>query len=407
MTAKGRSIHHRESDPASKIGIPSTVGEEEGVLIAHWRYGTTGDSTVGSVQPFVGRNSDPVLAHNGQFLIPVRQDHSDSELFFHDLCKCRLRRDDQAFEALLRSHDGAFSIVCWLNGQLLAARDPHGLRPLFVGRLPGAIVVSSETTALEVVGCSDIAEIPAGHWASLDPARPPEFRSFGQSKIGFCAFEHIYFHSREGKLGGVPVWSWRNRLGAQLAREKPVNADIIVPVPDSGRDAAEGFAKELGLPINDAIRRNPLSARTFIANEASRSSKIACKYCFDEDALAGRNVCLVDDSVVRGATLRFLEGELRRLGVKAVHARIAAPKFRYPCFFGIDIPNKADLAVTEEPAETLSARFNLDSLEFLSVSGLHLALDFSRLCTGCFTSRYPVDDSKIRRNEARKEPAYA
>lgn len=245
----GKVASYRESEPGKGFSLPIGLEEERGVLIAHWRYATTGSLDVAAMQPIIGKDSNSVLAHNGQFLLPSQAGISDTQIVFRTfVTQLEELTSDEAIGVFFNEFDGAFSLVCYINGNLLVARDTHGFRPLFIGQYLGGNAVSSETTALEILGCENIFEVPAGHWAKIEPQTNVNCKPFGQGKAGLCAFEHIYFHSREGRLAGQPVSDWRTRLGSQLGLEQPVNADLIAPVPHSGCDAAKGYADRWGYP---------------------------------------------------------------------------------------------------------------------------------------------------------------
>ncbi len=383
------------------LQLPHWDAGASGVFLCHWRYATSGSDRSGGLQPLHSPVGNTALVHNGQFLVGTHEKASDTEHFFAETLRAEVS-DGKSLISLLKRYGGAYSLAFHTGRETILARDPNGIRPLFIGAFDGGLAFSSETASLELLECRVVSELPPGHTCSIEPTLRMQVLPIAQGRPALCSFEHVYFHSREGRLGGKRVSEWRVRLGESLAIEHPIENVSVSAVPNSGCDAALGFASRLGIPIVGAVRRNPGADRTFISEKKSREQRLRGKFSINAHEVRGKSICLVDDSVVRGNTLRFLSAALRSAGASSVHARIAAPRFRFPCHFGIDVPNKRELVVNQVSAENLSAELGLDSIRFLSVTSLHVALNFNPICTGCFTSRYPVpvrSDQPIQREE--------
>jgi amidophosphoribosyltransferase len=376
--------------------------------IGHVRYSTSGGSTLPNAQPFCA-NTDggPVaLAHNGNLVNArvVRRElegrgaifstTSDSEVIVHLLARSReASLEDRLIDALSRVK-GAFSLVMLTHDALMAVRDPHGFRPLVLGRLDGAWVVASETCALDLIGASVERHIDPGEVVVIRRGRIRALRPFPKpAREAFCIFEYIYFARPDSNLRGANVYAFRKQLGHLLAREHPVDADIVVPLLDSGSAAALGFAEESGLPFETAIIRNHFVGRTFIEPAQSiRDFGVKVKHNPIRGVLEGRRVVLVDDSIIRGTTLLKISNMMRRAGAREVHVRISAPPTIGPCHYGIDMPTRAELIAHRLSVEEIRARIGADSLGYLSLEGLRrMAWQLKEEhCDACFSDEYPV-----------------
>ncbi len=370
------------------------------LAIGHNRYSTSGTSTLANAQPVMLGDGSATLAlcHNGNLLNSAElapgfpAGASDTRLLGHVLASLPagdgwLTRMITALTAL----QGAYSMLLLRGRALYAVRDPHGFRPLALGRLKDAWVVASESCAFDLIGARLEREVEPGELLIITDAGLRSER-IAPAAPAPCVFEWIYFSRPDSTVFGRSVGEMRIALGRQLARETPVEADCVVSVPDSGNFAALGFSQESGIALAHGLIRNHYVGRTFIEPlQANRDFKARIKYNVYEPQVRGRRVVLVDDSLVRGTTFRALAHTLREAGAREVHARISAPPLRHGCFFGVDIPDRTLLiAVGREEAEIARA-VGVDSLRYLSLDGVLAATrPATRMCHGCFSGRYPV-----------------
>jgi amidophosphoribosyltransferase len=380
------------------------------VAIGHTRYSTTGDSHLCNAQPLVGTagGREIAIAHNGNITNAVElaselrasgyafRSSSDSELILALLLAAGADLPDAVARAIERLC-GAYSVVALVDGSLVAFRDPHGIRPLAVASKAGTTVVSSETCALDTLGYQRQREVEPGELVVARPGERP--RSYGLRTGGrrhLCVFEYVYVARRDSRLDGERVESVRERLGGRLAYEAPAGAEAVVPVPASGLPAARGFARVGDLPLVDALVRNEYVGRTFIEPDPTlRSLGLQMKFNV-ADGVAGRSLAVVDDSLVRGSTMRRIVRKLRAAGAREVHVRIAAPPFRSPCFYGVDIADPGELVAAATSPADLGREIGATSLAFLSLDGLESVLGAGRgLCDACFTGRYPTPIERI------------
>ncbi len=386
---------------------------EEGVVagaIGHNRYSTAGGSKHCNIQPLVETFSrGPVaVAHNGNLVngLALRerfsaQGHlfhttSDTEVVIHLLASPEQQSQPDPVAATLRRLQGAFSLVMLLSDRIEAARDPWGWRPLVLGELPtGEAVVASETVALDVVGARFIREVEPGEIVTLsaegvgsrrfaDPAEPP----------AHCVFEHVYFANPASDVFGQNVQQFREALGERLFAESAVEADYVMPMPDSGRSAANGFARASGIPYREGIVPNRYVGRTFIKpTQAERISAVRLKLNVISGIVDGKRLIVVDDSIVRGTTTRLKMQQIYDAGAKEIHLRISCPPIRHPCFFGVDFPSRTELIAHERTVEEIREFLGVDSLAFLSREGMLscCALPPEHYCTACWSGEYPID----------------
>ena len=381
------------------------------VGVGHVRYSTTGAWDLRNVQPLVVECQSGMwaLAHNGnltnagalrfqwQSRGAIFQTGTDTEVLLHMIAHPRFARQPQPVVAALRVLRGAFSMVLVHKNRLIAARDRHGFRPLALGRLGSGYIVASETCAFHQVGATFLREIEPGEvlvWEGCElrqytlTARP--------ARGGQCVFEHIYFARPDSVLFGRNVHEVRMGLGRRLAEERPVRADVVVPIPDSGLPAAMGFAQASGIPMDLGFIRNHYIGRSFIRPTAEDRARVAdLKLAVVEHVVRGRRVVVVDDSLVRGTTVQRRVQTLRKAGAIEVHLRIASPPIRWPCWFGIDFPTREELIAADRTEEEIARIIGVDSLGYLSLEGLARVLNGSRdYCFGCFTGRYPENVAK-------------
>ncbi|MBV8578342.1 MAG: amidophosphoribosyltransferase, partial [Acetobacteraceae bacterium] len=305
---------------------------------------------------------------------------------------------------------GAYSLVALSDEALVGVRDPLGVRPLILGRLGTGWVLASETCALDMVGASFVRDVEPGEIVIINGQGVHSVKPFGRNPERFCVFEYIYFARPDSVMEGMPVYETRKRIGAELARESHVPADVIVPVPDSGVPAAMGYAAESGIPFELGIIRNHYVGRTFIEpTDHIRNLGVKLKHSANRAALAGKRVVLVDDSIVRGTTSRKIVEMVRQAGAAEVHMRISSPPTTHSCFYGIDTPERGKLLAARHDVAEMAKLIGVDSLAFVSLDGLYRALgkpgrnaDGPHYCDACFTGDYPIPMPDIADNADRQ-----
>jgi amidophosphoribosyltransferase len=377
------------------------------LAIGHNRYSTTGSLNLENTQPLrvVYRGGPLALAHNGN-LVNARglrrsleesgsifQTTLDTEIFLHLMALSSAEDPGEALAEAARQVSGAFSMVVLARGAVFALRDAHGFRPLCLGRLGDGHVVSSETCALDLLGADFVRDVEPGELVRLEPGRLQARQVLEPAAPPRqCIFEHIYFSRPDSRVFGESVDAVRRRIGRRLAREHPVEADLVLPVPDSSNSIALGFSEESGVRYELGLIRNHYVGRTFIKpHQAARDLGVRVKYNPVREILEGRRVAVVDDSIVRGTTSRKLVRMLRVAGAREVHFRVGSPPVTHPCFYGIDTPSQRELIGALKSVEEIRDYLGVDSLGYLSIEGL-LACeqDGSRFCQACFTGAYPV-----------------
>ncbi len=378
------------------------------LAIGHTRYSTSGSSTIENAQPiFVrSRGGHIALAHNGNLVnaVQVRAEleatgsifstSADSEVIVHRLAKSQAPTPAARMAEALTGLDGAYSLVAAMGDTLLAARDPHGWRPLVMGRLNGAVVFASETCALDIVGAVAEREVAPGEIIVVDDAGVRAIQALEPMPLRRCVFEYVYFARPDSRVFGGSVDSARRELGRQLAREHPApNADLVFSVPDSSNSAALGFAEESGLPYELALIRNHYVGRTFIQpTQAGRDAKVKIKYNPVRELIAGKRVVMVDDSIVRGTTTRGLVAMIRAAGAREVHLRVSSAPITGPCYYGIDTPSRRELIAANLSQAEIARQLGVDSLGYLSRDGMLGAVPGGPegFCDACFTGNYPT-----------------
>jgi amidophosphoribosyltransferase len=425
-----RIVVHKEMGLVAQVFDEPALSTLRGhIAVGHCRYSTTGASVWANAQPTF-RSTDSTslaLGHNGN-LINTRElagllagsglggtgiaATSDTDvltaLFVSDLSEINgispgpgavrdaADRDasqvERAAAAVLPLAKGAYSLVFMDEQTLYAARDPHGFRPLVLGRLDSGWVVASETAALDIVGASFVREIAPGELVSID-GRGVRSRTFAAPQPSGCLFEYVYLARPDTTISGRGVHATRVEVGRQLAAEYPVDADLVIPVPESGTPAAIGFAEASGIPFGQGLVKNSYVGRTFIQpSQTIRERGIKLKLNPLKDAIAGRRIVVVDDSIVRGNTQRALVAMLREAGAAEVHVRVASPPVSWPCFYGIDFATRAELIAGHLSPEEICTSIGADSLGYVSLAGLIEAttIPASRLCRACFDGQYPI-----------------
>jgi amidophosphoribosyltransferase len=390
------------------------------VAVGHVRYSTAGNSALINAQPMVAKThrGQVALAHNGNLVNARRlrgeleqagaifQSTSDSEVFLHLLARSQATTLETALLETLDAAVGAYSMAVLCDGRLFAARDPHGFRPLALGRLGPAWVVASETCAFDLIEATLVREVGPGEVVELAGEQPRVLRSPAPGPYAHCVFEHVYFARPDSRVFGEDVGVVRERLGERLAREHPAGADIVVAVPDSGVPAALGYARESGLPFVLGLVRNHYVGRTFIEpRQAIRHFGVKVKLNPVRAAVAGRRVVLVDDSIVRGTTSRKIVMMLKSAGASEVHLRISSPPTTGPCFYGIDTPERRELIASSQSVDEIRRFVGADSLGYLSEAGMLacLATPAASFCTACFSGNYRVLDDEDRADIVAKE----
>lgn len=374
--------------------------------IGHVRYSTSGSSLLKNVQPFVVSYSQGgiAVAHNGNFVNAkllrdrlegngsIFQSTMDTEIVIHLLAASResslLDRISDAVSAV----KGAYSMLFLTENEMIAVRDPYGFRPLVLGRLKDAYVVSSETCALDLIEAEYIREIEPGEVVLVDDNGLTAYKLF-PSLNRFCIFELIYFSRPDSTVFGRNVYTARKEMGRQLARENPVDADIVVPVPDSGIPAAIGYAEESGIPFEAGLIRSHYVGRTFIEPRQSiRHFGVKLKLNPVKGFFKGKRVIIVDDSIVRGTTSRKIIDMIRNAGAAEIHVRISSPPTAYPCFYGIDTPTKTELIASSYTVSEINEFLTSNTLAYLSIEGLKTSIKNNghEFCSACFTGEYPI-----------------
>ena len=402
--------------------------------IGHTRYSTAGDSNEGNAQPIVvkeRRFGTVALVHNGNLInaVSLRQDleqqgaifqsTSDSEVILHLLARSSA---DDLLEALgetLSQVKGAFSLLLLTEDALIAVRDPNGFRPLNVGKVNGSYVFASETCAFDLIGATYLREVQPGEivlirggaaqarqGAAVTDGELKSVKMLPAPRLAKCVFEHVYFSRPDSIVFGRAVQTSRDLMGHILAQESPVDADVIVPIPDSGVTAAIGYSQQSGIPFAFGLIRNHYVGRTFIEPKTTiRNFGVKVKLNPVKQLLAGKRVVLIDDSIVRGTTSRKIVKMVRAAGAKEVHMRISCPPTLSPCFYGIDTPTKKELIASSHTVEEICKYIEADSLAYLSLRGLMRAVGDkgNEFCTACYTGQYPIDFVNKTTAEAKSE----
>mgnify|MGYP000057050499 FL=1 len=404
-------------DNFTKESLMSTLPGHN--AIGHVRYSTAGNkghTAIRDVQPFFGEFAmgGCAIAHNGNLtnaeslrkeLIErgsIFQSSSDSECIIHLMARSIHKDHINRLKDALSRVEGAFSVVAMTRTKLIGIRDPRGVRPLVLGKLGEGWVLASETCALDIVGAEHVREIEPGEMIVIGPEGIKSTFPFERTAPRPCIFEKVYFSRPDSILGGQSVYETRRQIGIELAKESPVEADLVCPVPDSGTPAAIGFSHESGIPYGMGIIRNSYMGRTFIEpTEQIRNMGVRLKLNVNRALIEGKRVILVDDSVVRGTTSRKIKEMILDAGAAEVHFRIASPPTAWPCFYGVDTPQREKLLAATMSADEMRQHLNVASLKFISMDGLYRACgvetgrnkDNPAYCDACFSGEYPIAPS--------------
>lgn len=377
------------------------------MAIGHTRYSTAGDTDLKNAQPITVscHKGQVALAHNGNLVnaSAIRRDlesrgdifqtTSDTEVILHFFARSRQTGLPEAVAEALDKVVGAYSLVLLFKDSIFGIRDPRGFRPLSLGLLDGAYVLASETCAFDLINAKFLRDVEPGEMVILDSRGVTSLHFAPPAQPAQCIFEHVYFSRPDSVVFGRSVQTSREKLGRLLAREHPVNADLVVPVPDSGVPAATGFAEESGIPLKIALIRNHYVGRTFIEpSQAIRDFGVKLKLNPVRSLLEGKRVVLVDDSIVRGTTSRKIVRIVREAGAREVHMRISCPPTISPCFYGIDTPTKKELIASTHSVEEIRQFLGADTLGYLSLEGMRRAVGDTegRFCLACYTANYPT-----------------
>lgn len=382
--------------------------------ISHVRYSTAGGSVLENAQPLVMRYVKGTLsvAHNGNLTNAVEirkqleqrgaifQTTIDSEVICYVIARERLKCHsvEDAVARTMQVIEGAYSLLVMSPRKVIAARDPHGFRPLCMGKVNGSYVFASESAALDACGAEFVRDIEPGEIVIADKDGPRSMKSeLGEKKKSLCIFEYIYFARSDSFIDGVSVYEARKQAGKILARTFPVEADMVIGVPESGIDAAIGYSEESGIPYEKAIVKNSYIGRTFIKpSQKERMKSVRIKLNPITNMVKGKRVVIIDDSIVRGTTVDRIVTMLRDAGAKEVHMRISSPPFMWPCYYGTDIPSRGELIACNHSIEEITKLSGADSLGYLPVESLHEMIGYAPIgfCDGCFTGKYPAAITK-------------
>jgi amidophosphoribosyltransferase len=399
------------------LGLVSQVFDERSLraltgdmAIGHVRYSTTGGTGWENAQPVYRHDRRPLaLAHNGNLINAVElynelleqgvrfRSTSDSEIIAALISSHPADRIEDAVAAVMGRLRGAYSTVVMTEEGVAAFRDPAGVRPLCLGQLEDRFVVASESCALDIIGAQFMREVQPGELISLGERGLEARQAVQSNRPAGCVFEHIYFSRPDSKLEGRTLQSARGRMGELLAREAPVDADLVISVPDSGNAAAKGFARASGIPQDDGLIKNRYVARTFIQpGQELRRHGLRMKFNPLPDVVRGKRLVVVDDSIVRGNTMRQIVQMLREAGASEVHLRMSSPPIRHPCHYGIDMPTSEEMIAHGRTIEEVADVVAADSLAYLSLAGVYEAIGSGREthCDACFTGDYPLEGTE-------------
>ncbi|WP_456455095.1 amidophosphoribosyltransferase [Thermovibrio sp.] len=423
-TTDGRKIrYHKDFGLVSSVFKSENLKDLKGyVAVGHNRYSTSGASdSIDNVQPIVVsyKHGQMAIAHNGNLVnaLALREEleeegsifrgTSDSEVIVHLIVKSKKRKFLEKLMDALSKLEGAYSLLVMTNKKLIAIRDPWGFRPLCMGELDGSPVFASETCAFDLIGAKYIRDIEPGEVLLIEKGEIKSYRIPKKSKRkSQCIFEFVYFARPDSKIFKRSVYEIRKEFGKRLARENPVEADVVIPVPDSGVVPALGYSQESRIPFEMGLIRNHYVGRTFIKpQQQMRDIGVKVKLNPIPELIKGKRVVVIDDSIVRGTTSRKIVRMLREAGAKEVHMRISSPPTKWPCYFGIDTPTKEQLIASSSSLEEICKHIEADSLGYLSLEGMLEAAGGSKeeFCTACFDGDYPVEIPKEIVKQAKKE----
>jgi len=401
-------LQYRETGLVADVLTPDVLEKLPGSsAIGHTRYSTAGKNTIKEVQPFSVRCQHGKIAvcHNGNLPFAnqkraelekagaIFSSTSDTETILHDIARTPANSVREAVEKVLKNTEGAFSLLFLTPRSLIAVRDPRGFRPMVLGKFQDAYCVASETCAFDLIDAEYVREIEPGEMLVIDSAGLHSSKPFEQKPVSVCTFEHVYFSRPDSIIFGRSVNASRHKMGRQLAMEQPCEADLVVPVPDSGVAAAIGYANYSGIHFRQAIIRNHYVGRTFIEpSQSIRSFGVRLKLNPIKDLINGRRIVLVDDSIVRGTTSKKIVEMVRDAGATEVHMRISCPPTTHSCYYGVDTPDRDDLIAAKMSVEQVRDYIGADTLGYLSLEGMleSIGLNTNSTCSACWTGKYPT-----------------
>ncbi|MCC8136590.1 MAG: amidophosphoribosyltransferase [Clostridiales bacterium] len=417
---KGKVLSHKGMGLVNEVFTQEHIARLKGDIgVGHVRYSTAGGSTRENAQPLVLNyvKGTLALAHNGNLINTpqlrrelelggsIFQTTIDTEVIAYHIARerVRTRNVEEAVANAMKKLKGAYSLIIMSPRKLIGARDPYGFRPLCIGKRDNAYILASETCALDTIGAEYIRDVEPGEIVTISPKNgiqssaissnrsicfPPE----RQCETARCVFEYIYFGRADSRIDGVSVYDSRIRAGRFLAKDSPVDADLVVGVPESGNVAALGYSLESGIPYGMAFMKNSYVGRTFIKpGQSSRESSVRVKLNVLRDAVEGKRVIMIDDSIVRGTTSDRIVRMLRDAGAKEVHMRVSSPPFLYPCYFGTDVPAREQLIAYNREIEDIRKIIGADTLAYLRLDRLPQLTQGLPICSGCFTGKYPME----------------
>ncbi len=404
----GKINYHKGMGLVSDVFDEKIIQNLQGPLtIGHVRYSTTGSSNEKNIQPFLAnvKRHSVAVAHNGNITNTyelsrnmesngaIFQTTTDSELIAHLFAQSKKKDCKEIVVDALSQVEGAYSLCLMFDNTLIGARDPNGFRPLCLGKLNGSYVLASETCALDIIQAKYIRDIQPGEIVFINKKGIKSIKPFPKTRCAHCIFEYIYFSRPDSNIFTKNVHFARLQLGAQLFKESPVSCDMVMPIPDSGTSAALGFSRKSKIPFEMGIIRNHYIGRTFIQpSQFIRDFKVKVKYNPIKDVLKGKRIVIIEDSIVRGTTIRIQVKTLRKAGAKEVHMRISCPPLRAPCFYGIDFSTKKELIAATHTIKQIKDFIGVDSLKYLSLEGMleSMPLPKKDFCIACFTGKYPT-----------------
>ena len=409
-SSDGADLHvHKALGHVQEIFTPNVLGHLPGTsAIGHTRYSTAGDTSLTNAQPIVidCNKGKIAIGHNGNLTNAsemrrkledrgsIFQTTSDTEVILHLAARSGARNLPGALVGALTQLEGAYSLLVLTRDEMYAIRDPRGFRPLILGRIDGAWVAGSESCAFDLIDAEYVREVEPGEMVRISRSGLESIRFASEKAHQYCIFEHVYFSRPDSIVFGRPVNQSRERLGRLLAKEHPVDADLVVPLPDSGVPAAIGYSAESGIPFRMGLIRNHYVGRTFIEPEqAIRDFGVKLKLNPVRRMLEGKRVILVDDSLVRGTTSRKIVRLVREAGATEVHVRISCPPTISPCYYGVDTPRREELIGAQHSVEEIRQFLSADSLGYLSLKSLRAAVEDNdgKFCTSCYTGNYPTE----------------
>ncbi len=408
---KGKVTSYKDMGLVSESFTEDRLQSMHGDIgVGHARYSTAGSSTRENAQPLVLNyvKGTLALAHNGNLINAISLRHDleytgaifqttiDSEVIAYHIARERLRSGtvEEAVQRAARKMQGAYSLVLMSPRKLIAARDPYGFRPLCIGRRDNAYIFTSETCVLDTIGAEFVRDVLPGEVVTVteDGELHSDLRNaIPEEQQGRCIFEYIYFARTDTRFDGVSVYNSRIRAGRFLAEDSPAEADLVVGVPESGNGAALGYAMESGIPYGMAFMKNSYVGRTFIQpKQSAREQSVKVKLNVIREAVEGKRIIMIDDSIVRGTTCKQIVGMLKEAGAREVHVRISSPPFLWPCYFGTDVPVREQLMAYGRSVEEIREEIGADSLAYLGIERLDAMAGGLPICKGCFTGEYPL-----------------